>query len=65
MARTMRQTGTGSVRVQTDASGRVVVAEMVQPITPPLDAATTSFARGHWSGPPNRTVVIPVTFRLQ
>ena len=61
----MRQTGSGSVRVQTDGTGRVVRVEMVQPISPLLDVTTINFARTRWSGPPNRTVVIPVTYELR
>lgn len=64
-ARTMRQTGSGSVRVQTDGAGRVVRVEMVQPIAPLLDATTINFARTRWSGPPNRTVVVSVTYELR
>ena len=64
-ARMMRQTGSGSVRVQTDGAGRVVRAEMVQPISPLLDSTTVNFVRTRWAGPPNRMVVIPVTYELR
>ena len=64
-ARRMRVQGSGAVRVTTDASGRVVRAEMAPGIDPWLDLATMSYARVAWMGPPNATKTIPITFALE
>lgn len=65
LARARRLSGNGSVRVRTDASGRVISAEMVESIAPELDGTTVSFARSHWSGSPNTTAVVPVTYQFR
>ncbi len=65
LARARRLSGSGSVRVRTDATGRVISAEVVEPIAPELDGTTVSFARSHWSGPPNTTAVVPVTYQFR
>jgi TonB family protein len=58
--------GSGSVRVTTDGSGNVVSAVIVQSVgSGLLDFNTTSFAKANWKGPPNSTVVVPITYRLQ
>ncbi len=58
--------GNGSVRVTTDASGRVVNAAMVQSTgNPLLDDTTCRAARSGWSGPPNSSLTVPVTYQLQ
>ena len=64
-ARKMHLTGSGGVRVTTDANGRVVSATMSPGIHPMLDQAAISFARSNWRGPPNTTRVVPITFVLQ
>lgn len=64
-ARRLRVQGSGAVRVTTDATGRVVRAEMAPGIEPNLDAATLSFARAAWMGPPNATRVVVITFVLE
>jgi len=64
-ARKMNLTGSGGVRVTTDANGRVISAEMSPGIHPLLDQAAVSFARSNWKGPPNTTRTVPITFVLQ
>ena len=64
-ARRRRVQGSGAVRVATDATGRVVRAEMAPGIEPNLDAATLSFARTAWRGPPNATRLVAITFVLE
>ena len=64
-ARKLNLTGSGGVRVTTDATGRVISAEMSPSIHPLLDQAALSFARSSWKGPPNTTRVVPITFVLQ
>jgi outer membrane biosynthesis protein TonB len=64
-ARKLHLTGSGGVRVTTDASGRVVSAEMSPGINPILDQAAVSFARSSWKGPPNTTKTVPITFTLE
>jgi hypothetical protein len=64
-ARKLNLTGSGGVRVTTDATGRVISAEMSPGIHPLLDQAAISFARSSWKGPPNTTRVVPITFILQ
>jgi len=63
-ARKLHLAGSGGVRVTTDASGRVISAEMSPSIHPLLDQAAVSFARSSWKGPPNTTRVVPITFQL-
>jgi TonB family protein len=63
-ARKLHLVGSGGVRVTTDASGRVISAEMAPGIHPMLDQAAVSFARSSWKGPPNTTRVVPITFQL-
>jgi outer membrane biosynthesis protein TonB len=63
-ARQLHIAGSGSVRVTTNASGRVVAVEITGSINPILDSNTRSFALGNWSGPPNQSTVVPITYRL-
>ena len=57
--------GSGSVRVSTDGSGHVVSAVIVQSVgSGLLDNNTLQYAKANWSGPPNSTVVIPITYKL-
>ena len=64
-ARRLRLQGSGGVRVTTNGMGRVVIAEMQPGIDPTLDAAATSHALLAWTGPPNRTRVVTITFLLE
>ena len=64
-ARRRRVQGSGAVRVTTGANGRVVRAEMAPGIELNLDAATISFARAAWMGPPNATRLVAITFVLE
>ncbi len=58
--------GSGTVRVTTDASGRVTSAVIVQSVgSALLDFNMCSFAKENWTGPPNATNTIPFTYRLQ
>lgn len=58
--------GSGTVRVATDASGRVVEATMVQSTgSSALDENTTRHARAFWTGPGNATTTVPITYQLQ
>ena len=60
-----RKQGSGSVRVTTNASGGVVSATVVESTgSALLDENTCRYARGFWSGPPNATTVVPITYRL-
>ena len=64
-ARRLRRQGSGGVRVTTNGSGRVVNAEMLPGIDPLLDTVAVSFARSAWTGPPNATRVVAITFALE
>ena len=64
-ARKLRLTGSGGVRVTTDATGRVISAEMSPSIHPILDQVALSYARSSWKGPANTTKVVPITFVLE
>lgn len=65
-ARASHITGSGTVRITTDASGRVVSASVAQSAgNGILDYAITGFAKANWSGPPNSSTTVPFTFRLQ
>ncbi len=58
--------GSGTVRITTDASGRVVNAAIVQSTgNALLDDHASRAAKNAWSGPPNATTAVPVTYRLQ
>ena len=57
-------TGSGVIRISTDASGRVVSAVRVKPIHPDLDETAVSWALAHWRGPPHSTKDVPLTFVL-
>ena len=66
MARSSRITGSGSVRITTDGSGRVVSATVVQSTgNALLDTNTSSYARTAWSGPPNASTTVPITYQLR
>jgi outer membrane biosynthesis protein TonB len=64
-ARQLRRQGSGGVRVTTNGTGRVVNAEMLPGIDPLLDAVAVNFARSAWTGPPNCTRVVAITFSLE
>ncbi len=64
-ARRLRLQGSGGVRVTTNGIGRVVIAEMQPGIDPTLDTAATSHARLAWTGPPNATRTVAITFLLE
>ncbi len=58
--------GSGSVRVTTDGSGRVVSASMEHSTgSAVLDDQTCQTAKLQWSGPPNSTTTVPITYQLQ
>jgi TonB family protein len=63
-ARKMHLTGSGVIRVTTDASGRVVSATMIKSIHPILDQEAVTYARNNWKGPPNSTNTKPIDFVL-
>lgn len=65
-ARASRVQGSGSVRVSTSASGNVISATIVQSAgSGVLDSNTIQFAKSNWSGPPNATTTVPITYKLQ
>jgi hypothetical protein len=64
-ARRLRRQGSGGVHVTTNGIGRVVNAAMQPGIDPLLDAVAVSFARSAWTGPPNCTRVVAITFSLE
>ena len=64
-ARRQHLQGSGGVRVTTNSIGRVISAEMQPGIAPMLDAAAVSHALLAWSGPPNCTRVVQITFVLE
>ena len=64
-ARRLRRQGSGGVRVTTNGIGRVVNAEMMPGIDPLLDAVAVNFARSAWTGPPNATRIVAITFLLE
>ena len=58
--------GNGSVRITTDGSGRVVSVSVAQSTgNAVLDANTGQFARANWSGPPNASVMVPITYQIR
>ena len=58
--------GSGSVRVTTDGSGRVVAAVIVRSTgSTVLDDQTCQTAKLRWSGPPDATTTVPITYQLQ
>ena len=64
--RAARVQGNGSVRITTDGSGRVVSVGVAQSTgNAVLDANTSQFARANWSGPPNASVTVPITYQLR
>ena len=64
--RLARVQGSGSVRVTTNEAGRVVSATIVQSTgNAQLDDHTCRAAKSNWSGPPNSTISVPITYRLQ
>ena len=64
--RLARVRGNGVVRVTTDGSGRVIGTAIVRSTgNALLDDNTCRAARNDWSGPPNATVQVPITYQLQ
>lgn len=63
-AKKMRIQGSGGCRITTDASGRVIAAQMSPGIHPLLDSMVENYARSSWKGPPNTTRTVPITFQL-
>lgn len=64
--RAARIAGSGSVRVTTDGSGRVMSASVVQSTgNSLLDENTCVFARHSWTGPPNAAVTVPITYQMR
>ncbi len=64
--RAARVQGSGSVRITTDSSGRVMSVSVIQSTgNTLLDANTSQFARGSWSGPPNASVTVPITYQMR
>jgi TonB family protein len=60
------ESGSGVVKVATDASGRVGEATMTQSTGQPrLDDATVYYALGVWRGPANSVREIPVHFVIR
>jgi TonB family protein len=65
-ARAARLQGSGSVRVVFDGSGHVSSAVIEQSVgSGILDSNTISYAKANWTGPPNTTTTVPITYRLQ
>ncbi len=61
-----RVQGNGTVRVTTDAAGRVVSASVVKSTgNSRLDENTCQAAKSEWSGPPNSTISVPISYQLQ
>ena len=57
------ESGTGRVKVTTDASGRIVHAEMTQSTgVKRLDENSIHYATGFWKGPSNSTEEFPVRY---
>lgn len=64
-AKAAHLTGSGVCRVTFDASGRVSSATMTSSIgSGVLDGNTTSYAKMNWTGTPNTTVNVPITYRM-
>ena len=64
-ARTSHLVGSGSIRLTTDASGKVASASVSQSSgSAVLDGAIMNHAKLNWSGPSNATTTVPFTFRL-
>jgi protein TonB len=64
-ARAARLQGSGSVRVSFDSAGRCSSCTIVQSVgSGVLDSNTTNFARANWTGPPNSTTTVPITYQL-
>ena len=62
-ARMAKLAGNGSIRLTTDAAGKVASAVMVQSIgSGILDNNTVIYAKMNWTGPPNATTVVPITY---
>ena len=58
-------TGSGVCRVTFDGSGHVSDASMTQSIgSGILDNNTIQFAKANWSGAPNTTTNVPITYRM-
>lgn len=64
-ALTPRPNLVGLCRVTFDHAGRAASAAMVKPLDHgKLDETTIRFARKNWSGRPNSTIDIPITYTL-
>ncbi len=64
-ARQNYEQGAGTVRVWFDGSGKAAKATIAHSTGyEDLDENVVSFARAHWTGPPNATVNVPVDYRL-
>lgn len=64
--RMARVQGSGTVRVTTDTVGRVVGATVVKSTgNSRLDDNTCQAAKSEWSGPPNATTLVPISYQLQ
>jgi Gram-negative bacterial TonB protein C-terminal len=57
--------GKGVIRISTNRDGRVEKVEIIKKIHPLLDEHTSAFALAHWTGPPNTTRDVPVTYALK
>ncbi|HZJ15661.1 MAG TPA: energy transducer TonB [Chthoniobacteraceae bacterium] len=60
-----RAQGKGVFRISTNRDGRVEKVEIIEKIHPLLDGYTAGFARAHWTGPPNTTRDVPVSYQLK
>lgn len=65
-ARASHAGGSGTIRLSTDATGKVISATIDQSSgNPLLDHVIAGHAKLNWSGPPNETITIPFTFQLR
>ena len=56
--------GRSRIRVTTNEQGRVIRAEMLDPVDPKLDEAARQYALREWKGPPNQTKIVPIRWEL-
>ncbi len=65
-ARAAHLTGSGYASATFDGSGHCVSVSVTQSAgSGILDNNTVSFGKANWVGPPNQTVRVPITYRLQ
>lgn len=65
-ARAAHLTGSGRASATFDGSGHCINVIITQSAgSAVLDNNTVSFGKANWTGPPNQTIGVPITYRLQ